>query len=203
LITARETSRNEILRQLPISKVRDLLSLHPITAAALTTMYRNGNLFVRHVVTEGKTLYDRGFYEALREEALPLSHAEMMREWELTKKRLYLYSNPSIFNYLFKECLSRIYHLACRFAIVASTFNDSQQFNKDKALDRLLQSFPNLDKEVRVLRELRRFSVRRYRSSSDEDESLKKIPLAFVKQTIRSLERVIVEVESSDKFKDH
>jgi len=203
LITQREASRRELFSRLPASPIRSLVSLHPISSASFVTMYQNGNLFVRHVITEGKTLFDRGFYRSLRRDPMPFSNREMFREWDLTKKRLELYSDADIFNYLFKECLSRIYHMACRIAIVASAIDGNPTFNKETAFGRLIRSYPKCGKDVSQLMTLRRFAVPVSRFRQDSSQSLASISSASVEMSVTSLKSVIREVEASEQFKDH
>lgn len=166
-------------------------------------MYLKGSLFVRHVITEGRTLYDNGFLTQLKKEPLRNSYADSLRELESIKKRLKLYEKPSIFKDLYVDCLSRVYRIFLEVVTVAVALKDEPIFNREKALTHFLRAYPSVAEDVQALESLRPFAMARMGVFKYRSESLPKLSLREIEEIIARLWEIIKVVESEHKFQVH
>src|SRR5205809_982801 len=133
VITHGEKLLSEILSLVPDLEIKTKLSLAPYSSSIFVALYKSGSLFVKHLITEGKLLYDDGFYTTLSRQPFPDSFEDSVRELNLIKDRLTLYSDLSIFNGLLFDFYTRIYLMTCDLAIVGLALRNEPQFNKSKA----------------------------------------------------------------------
>lgn len=181
------------------SSLANKFSLLPYNREIFKLMYRHGNLFVRHVVTEGKILYDNGFLSKLKREPLPSSYNDSKRELDSIKNRLNLYDNPIIFNNLYVDSISRIYKIFSGMVITALGIKNEPQFNKEKALERFLKLYPNLKEDILSLNELKPFDLAKKGEFKYRNQNLPTISHNEFEDKIKRLRRMIHSIESEYK----
>jgi predicted nucleotidyltransferase len=151
----RSTLYSLLPRKLNISR----LSLLPHTCEAFQALYREGSLFLVHIMREGRVLYDDGYYSNLTRIPFRVSRESILLEWHILKLRFKSSENLSIYGELFAECLSRLYSMAKNIAIIALALKGVFVFNKDLAFRQFCMRFPDLEKDISGLLELEPFST--------------------------------------------
>jgi predicted nucleotidyltransferase len=150
-------SLRKLSESLPQHPFTTRVSILPFADTMFRFRYKLGSLFIRHVVEEGRLLYDDGFYKRLRENPLPNSRKDSMRELEGIRRRLELYNDPSMFNGLYMDYLIRIYRLATEIMIISSALRGKPIYNKREALGEFIRAHPSLEREARSLARLEPF----------------------------------------------
>lgn len=159
LITKKASTRTEIIAALPPEQRIKELSLLPYPSATFTRLYKEGALFVAHVLKEGRLLYDDGYYANLIRTPFRVSKESLLLQWMMLKQRISLYDDLSIYGRVFVDCLSHLYSVTKNIAVIALAMNGDFSFNKQKALNQFKKSFPQLAGEIDELIELRAFSL--------------------------------------------
>lgn len=158
MITKKEIPRTEIMHSLPESPIKNKLKISIYSPSFFQTMYQNGALFVYHILSESKIIFDDGFIESLRKIPFPLSLADCQNELRLLKVVLSLYEDPTPFNNSFANAYSRLYSILGRVIILGVALRTKPIFNKKKALERFLPLYPSTAENVNALTELEPFT---------------------------------------------
>jgi predicted nucleotidyltransferase len=197
IITDIDVPVAEITQGLPKSEFEERLSILPYWKPLFRKRYLWGNLFIRHVVEEGKVQFDRGFYEELLKAPFRDSREETRFELELVKKRLYTYNNLKLFNNLFIDFFTRIYRLSAETVIVGVALAGKPEFNKHDAFKRFAEVYPEARKEIKDLERLEPFSLAVTRAANI------KLPFSPIgssreaQKTVSELKKVIEVVETT------
>jgi predicted nucleotidyltransferase len=193
LITSKDIKRSEILRYIDSSVLKNKLSLLPYSKMRFTEMYKNGNLFVRHVMAEGELLFDDGFVKELNKEPFPSTRNDSLKELSSIKERLKFYNDPSIFNNLFSDCFYRIYRLFSRVMIIGVALRNEYEFNRHKAIKRLIELYPFLKDDVLSLEKLEKYS---FKANMIKDKDSTTMSESDVQENVAKLKKVIEFIES-------
>jgi predicted nucleotidyltransferase len=199
VITDVDVPMAKITRGLPKSELEERrLSILPYRKSLFRKRYLWGNLFIRHVVEEGKVLFDTGFYEELLKAPLSDSSEETRFELELVKKRLYMCNNNlKAFNNLFIDFFTRMYRLSAETAIVGVALAGKPEFNRHDAFKRFAEVYPGVRKEIKDLERLEPFSLAVTRGA---DVKLPFSPIGSsreARKSVSELKKVIEVVETS------
>lgn len=159
LVTKKAVTRTEIIATLPPEQRIIELSLLPYPSAVFTRLYKEGALFVAHVLKEGLVLYDDGYYVNLSQTRFGVSKESLLLQWKMLKQRISLYDDLSRYGRVFVDCLSHIYSITKNIAVISLAMNGDFSFDKQKALNQFKRFFPQLREEIDELIGLRAFSL--------------------------------------------
>lgn len=196
-ILRRMVPRRRLTTLLPKGRLARKVSILPMTANMFRLRYKMGGLFIRHVVDEGKLLYDDGLYHHLTRIPMPDSRNDSTRELETIRRRVELYSDPSIFNGLYLDFYVRIYRLATETMIISSALRGNPIYNKHEALKEFIRSHPTLKSEATNLARLEPFYSLGVRHSEGKlPFSPVNTRLSEVRKVVSDLERVVEVVQA-------
>jgi len=77
----------------------------------------------------------------------------------MLKQRVKLYDDLSIYGEVFIDCLSHLYSITKNVAVITLAMKGDLSFNKQKALNRFKQLFPQLREDIAELNRLKAFSL--------------------------------------------
>lgn len=152
-------TRSEFISFLPLGLRMKELSLLPYSSEIFKTLYIEGSLFIAHVLKEGQVLHDDGYYAHLRKLPFEVERENLLLQWKMLKQRVRLYDDLSMYGEVFVDCLSHLYSIVKNIAVITLALKGELTFNKERAVERLSDLFPQLKGEIDELIELKPFSL--------------------------------------------
>jgi len=193
----------ELNAQLPESSYAQRVSLLPISASIFRTMYRNGNLFARHIVKEGRVIYDNGFLESIKKEMLPESKKDALRALKVAKERLTIYHNIEAFNNYHVYPASRLFSTLRQVVVAGVAIKGEAVFSQGEAVTRFLQYYPETRPDIERLLKLRPYALMVSRHRAHPAQPPRKMSASNLRLMVDSLERVVRNIEVSSKSQNH
>lgn len=197
VISEPDQSVAELNSKLPESPYRQRVSLLPVSASVFRAMYRNGNLFARHVVREGRILYDDGFFKSITRETLPESRQDAWRTLKVAKERLAIYRNVGAFNNRHVYPASRVFSILRNVVVAGVAIKGEAVFGQDEAVRRFLEYYPQTRLDVERLLNLKPYALMTSRHRPPPDQTPRKMSASELGRMVDCLDRVIGSVEHS------
>lgn len=164
LVTENKIKRRDAVKIIPekiFPKYKMGLSIY--STKQITSSYMSGSLFMAHLLSEGKVVYDDGFFSKLSSVPFVLSLPRMRLSLEIFNERLELTNNLQIYNKHFVRVLSDFYTMAKNIAFIILAYNGSLVFNRKKAFDMLKEKYPSYKDTIEPLERLEPFYLRTQR----------------------------------------
>ncbi len=190
-------SAAELTKHLPESKYKQRVSLIPFSREMFRALYRNGDLFVHHVTTEGKVVCDDGFFGSLSKETMPDFGKDARRELNVAKERLTIYRNVDAFNDYNVYPASRLFAILSQVIVAGVALRGEAVFNRGKAMKRFLQYYPETQRQILKLIELQPYAQAASRHRPSSGGQVEEISTSDLRGMVDSLEMVIQNVEHS------
>lgn len=167
LITEKKIKRRDVLKIIPESLFpKKKLGLSTYSTEQVNSAYRNGSLFMAHLLKEGKVVYDDGFFEQLSSKPFILSSSRMRLSLKIFDERLKLTNDLRIYDKHFVRVLSDFYAMAKNTAFIMLAHEGDLIFNRKKAFAMLLERYPSHKETIENLQELEPFYVRTHRGTA-------------------------------------
>ena len=198
IVSASSLPRSSFYSLLPLRLRTRELSLLPYPWDVFKDLYYEGALFMAHVVTEGKVLYDDGYFATLTRIPFKVSVNSLLLQWRMLKHRVELFDDMSIYGRVFVDCLSHLYSILKNVAIIALALGGELEFNKSRALETFVSKYPKLRRDITELRRLQSFHLIWHKSAPVVEPF---VPLKCRKLTetyVDRLKRVIATVEENE-----
>jgi hypothetical protein len=161
LITEKKIKRREVLKIIPESIVpKNKLGLAVYSSEQIISSYKNGSLFMAHLLKEGKVVYDNGFFRELSSDPFVLSFSRMKLSLQIFDERLELTNDLHIYDKHFVRVLSDFYAMAKNTAFIILAHNGHLIFNRKKAFVMIIERYPSYKDTIEMLEELEPFYKR-------------------------------------------
>jgi hypothetical protein len=169
LITREKLDKREIKRIIPKSLIpKKYLALSVYSQNQIDSAYKDGILFLVHVIKEGKILYDDGFFKELSSMPFNPSQCRMRLSLQVFEQRLEVADNLKMFDKHFVKLLSDYYSIAKSIAFILLASEGRYIFKKKQAFALLSAKYPEYRGKIRKLSELEPFFIRANRLSNAE-----------------------------------
>lgn len=169
LITRKKLEKRQIKKVIPKTLIPEKnLALSVYSQNQIDSAYKEGILFLVHVLKEGKILYDDGFFKELSSSPFYPSPRRMSLSLQIFEQRLEVGDNLEIFDKHFVKLLSNYYSIAKSIAFILLAIDDQYVFNKKKAFEMISAKYPVYREKIRKLNELKPFYTRAHRGRDAE-----------------------------------
>lgn len=158
LITREKLEKRQIKKAVPKSLIPTKnLALSVYSQTQMDSAYKDGILFLVHVLHEGRILYDDGFFKELSSLPFNPSQRRMWLSLQIFEQRLGVADNLEMFDNHFVKLLSNYYSIAKSIAFILLASDGRYIFNKKKAFEMLSDKYPVYREKIRKLSELEPF----------------------------------------------
>lgn len=165
LITRKKLEKRQIKKIIPKSLIQQKnLALSVYSQTQMDSAYKEGILFLVHVLKEGRILYDDGFFKELSSSPFYPSPRRMSLSLRIFEQRLQVGDNLAMFDKHFVKLLSNYYSIAKSIAFILLAVDGQYIFNKKKAFEMLSEKYPTHREKIRKLSKLEPFYTRAHRS---------------------------------------
>lgn len=172
-------------------KYRDQrLSLLVYTVEEFMGHYREGALFIAHVLKEGRAIHDpRGLLTGILNRPYE-PKIDITKELKVQLGRLEPYEHAARFgdNYLF--CLAHLYSIGKGIVMLRLAEEGVFEFNRERAFDQLSQLKPDVEVEIDQVRQLRPFYALVTKQEREPLPYSYKSARREVEETVRSLKKL-------------
>lgn len=169
LIVQEEMKESNIEKMIPENLLpKDKhLSLSVYSEDQFTSSYNDGMLFIAHILTEGKVLYDDGFYKKLCEKPFSVSRSKLELNLKMLRQRLTVSEDLQKFNHLFIAVLSDFFSISKNLAYTLSAINGQCVFSKKKAFKIIAREYTDYRYKIQILKSLEPFYLRNAKGISE------------------------------------
>ena len=169
LITREKVEKRQIEKTIPKSLVpKRNLAFSVYSQNQIDSAYKEGILFLVHVLKEGRIVYDDGFFKELSSSPFTLSPRRIRLSLRIFEQRLEAGDDLEMFDHHFVKLLSNYYSIAKSIAFILLAIDGQYLFNKKKAFETLSVKYPIYRGKIKKLSELEPFYLRAARRSDIE-----------------------------------